>query len=319
MEDDKIIALYWARKEEAISETDRKYGSYCRSISFRILNDKEDSEECVNDTWLHTWNAIPPGKPEFLAGFLGKIVRNLSISKYRAGHAQKRGSGETQALLDELEECIPSGKSVEDEIEGRETAAAINRFLETLDAENASGKGGDCTVKKNEKLFDAIGQIDERYIAEALEPMCQESAGTSDENKAAMPKKGKLFFYRQRRTVAAAAALVICIGAAGIAQWRLHSEEPGPEMAAYDMTGLSAEDGIALQAEDAAAVTPDAGENQGAVADQNAVQGRMANNAETCLAEIYLEDAKVNSEKIKRRLGNRLYAGTFLRKRLGNC
>ena len=121
MEDDKIIALYWARKEEAISETDRKYGSYCRSISFRILNDKEDSEECVNDTWLHTWNAIPPGKPEFLAGFLGKIVRNLSISKYRAGHAQKRGSGETQALLDELEECIPSGKSVEDEIEGRET------------------------------------------------------------------------------------------------------------------------------------------------------------------------------------------------------
>ena len=101
MEDDKIIALYWARKEEAISETDRKYGSYCRSISFRILNDKEDSEECVNDTWLHTWNAIPPGKPEFLAGFLGKIVRNLSISKYRAGHAQKRGSGETQALLDE--------------------------------------------------------------------------------------------------------------------------------------------------------------------------------------------------------------------------
>ena len=122
MEDDKIIALYWARKEEAISETDRKYGSYCRSISFRILNDKEDSEECVNDTWLHTWNAIPPGKPEFLAGFLGKIVRNLSISKYRAGHAQKRGSGETQALLDELEECIPSGKSVEDEIEGRETA-----------------------------------------------------------------------------------------------------------------------------------------------------------------------------------------------------
>ena len=136
MEDDKIIALYWARKEEAISETDRKYGSYCRSISFRILNDKEDSEECVNDTWLHTWNAIPPGKPEFLAGFLGKIVRNLSISKYRAGHAQKRGSGETQALLDELEECIPSGKSVEDEIEGRETAAAINRFLETLDAES---------------------------------------------------------------------------------------------------------------------------------------------------------------------------------------
>ena len=72
MEDDKIIALYWARKEEAISETDRKYGSYCRSISFRILNDKEDSEECVNDTWLHTWNAIPPGNRNFWRDFWEK-------------------------------------------------------------------------------------------------------------------------------------------------------------------------------------------------------------------------------------------------------
>ena len=101
MEDSAIIDLYWAREERALSETDAKYGGYCRSIAHNILKNREDSEECVNDTWLHTWNAIPPGKPEFLAGFLGKIVRNLSISKYRAGHAQKRGSGETQALLDE--------------------------------------------------------------------------------------------------------------------------------------------------------------------------------------------------------------------------
>jgi len=137
MEDDKIIALYWARKEEAISETDRKYGSYCRSISFRILNDKEDSEECVNDTWLHTWNAIPPGKPEFLAGFLGKIVRNLSISKYRAGHAQKRGSGETQALLDELEECIPdTGRDMDETLEAKELGKQLNRFLGTLNPDD---------------------------------------------------------------------------------------------------------------------------------------------------------------------------------------
>ena len=158
-------------------------------------------------------------------------------------------------------------------------------------------------MKKNEKLFDAIGQIDERYIAEALEPMHLESAGTSDENKAAMPKKGKLFFYRQRRTVAAAAALVICIGAAGIAQWRLHSEEPGPEMAAYDMAGLSAEEGVALQAEDAAAVAPDADENQ-AAADQNVAQGRTVKDAETCFAEIYLEVATANSGKITWRIVN---------------
>lgn len=158
-------------------------------------------------------------------------------------------------------------------------------------------------MKKNEKLFNAIGQIDERYIAEALEPMHLESAGTSDENKAAMPKKGKLLFYRQRRTVAAAAALVICIGAAGIAQWRLHSEEPEPEMAAYDTAELSAEEGVALQAEDAAAVAPDANENQ-AAADQNAVQGRTVKDAETCFAEIYLEVATANSGKITWRIVN---------------
>lgn len=158
-------------------------------------------------------------------------------------------------------------------------------------------------MKKNEKLFNAIGQIDERYIAEALEPMHLESAGTSDENKAAMPKKGKQLFYRQRRTVAAAAALVICIGAAGIAQWRLHSEEPGPEMAAYDTAELSAEEGVALQAEDAAAVAPDADENQ-AAADQNAVQGRTVKDAETCFAEIYLEVATANSGKITWRIVN---------------
>ena len=160
-------------------------------------------------------------------------------------------------------------------------------------------------MKKNEKLFDAIGQIDERYIAEALEPMHQESAGTSEKNKAAMPKKGNLFFYRQRRTVAAAAALVICIGAAGIAQWRLHSEEPGPEMAVYDTTGLSAEEGVALQAGDEAAVAPDADENQAAAADQNVAQGRAVNNKETCFAEIYLEVATVNSGKITWRIVNK--------------
>lgn len=135
--------------------------------------------------------------------------------------------------------------------------------------------------------------------------MYQESVGTSNENKAAMPKKGKLFFYRQRRAVAAAAALVICIGAAGIAQWRLHSEEPGPEMAAYDMAGLSAEDGIALQAEDPAAVAPDADENPAAAADRNAAQGRTVKDAEICFAEIYLEVATANSGKITWRIVNK--------------
>lgn len=136
MEDGKIIDLYWARREEAITETDRKYGNYCRSISLHILRNEEDCEECVNDTWMRAWDTMPPKRPDYLSAFLAKIVRNLSISRYRLNHAQKRGSGETELLLMELEECLPSGKSVEEEIEGRETAAAINRFLAKLDAES---------------------------------------------------------------------------------------------------------------------------------------------------------------------------------------
>lgn len=135
MEDGKIIDLYWERREEAITETDRKYGNYCRSISIHILRNDEDCEECVNDTWMRAWDTMPPKRPDHLSAFLARIVRNLSISKYRMNHAQKRGSGETELLLMELEECLPSGKSVEEEIEGRETAAAIDRFLAELDAE----------------------------------------------------------------------------------------------------------------------------------------------------------------------------------------
>lgn len=136
MEDDKIIDLYWARQETAIMETDRKYGNYCRSISLHILKNQEDTEECVNDTWMRAWDTMPPKRPDFLGAFLGKIVRNLAISRYRMTHAQKRGSGEVDLLLMELEECLPSAKSVEEEIEGKETAAAISRFLYMVDEES---------------------------------------------------------------------------------------------------------------------------------------------------------------------------------------
>ena len=136
MEDEKIIDLYWTRQENAILETEKKYGSYCRSISFHILKNREDSEECVNDTWLRAWDSIPPKRPDFFAAFLGKIVRNLSISRYRMNHARKRGNGEVDLLLMELEECLPAGKSVEEEIESRETARAIDRFLYGEDEES---------------------------------------------------------------------------------------------------------------------------------------------------------------------------------------
>ena len=136
MEDAKIIDLYWARQEAAILETDKKYGNYCRSISLHILKNQEDCEECVNDTWLRAWDTMPPKRPDFLAAFLGKITRNLSISRYRLSHAQKRGGGEMDLLLLELEECLPSEKSVEEEIEGKETARSIDRFLYGIEEES---------------------------------------------------------------------------------------------------------------------------------------------------------------------------------------
>ena len=133
MEDTAIIALYWARKEEAIIQTDRKYGPMCRSLSYNILSDRQDSEECVNDTWHKAWDTMPPQRPESLRAYLGRIVRNLSISRLRERTAQKRGSG-LNLLWSELEECLPSPTRVDRELDAKELAAAISRWLRTLDA-----------------------------------------------------------------------------------------------------------------------------------------------------------------------------------------
>lgn len=106
MDDEALLALYWARSETAIPETAGKYGSYCYHISDTILHCREAAEECVNDTWLHTWNAIPPHR---LSTFLGKITRSLSLQRAISRSAQKRGGGEVPLALEELEGCIPSG------------------------------------------------------------------------------------------------------------------------------------------------------------------------------------------------------------------
>ena len=92
MEDSQIIDLYWARLEQAIQETDTKYGGYCRAIAHNILKSMEDSEECVSDTWLRAWNAMPPQRPSVLSAFLGRITRNLSLDRYKAARAEKRTS-----------------------------------------------------------------------------------------------------------------------------------------------------------------------------------------------------------------------------------
>ena len=130
MTDEQIIRLYFDRDQAAIAETDRKYGSYCYSIASNLLG-REDSEECVNDTYHAAWTHIPPEVPQSLKAFLGRIVRNLSISRFRRSHAQKRSSG-TDVLLSELEDCLPTPQTVETEADSRELSRLISSWLATL-------------------------------------------------------------------------------------------------------------------------------------------------------------------------------------------
>jgi RNA polymerase sigma factor (sigma-70 family) len=129
MEDSKIIDLYWARNENAISETAKKYSRYCHLISFNILHNTEDAEECVNDTYLNAWNAIPPKRPNCLATFLGKITRNLSLDKFKKHSAQKRGHGQMDLALSELDEVLPSATGVEQAIDEKELVKLLDEFL----------------------------------------------------------------------------------------------------------------------------------------------------------------------------------------------
>ncbi|MBE6994998.1 MAG: sigma-70 family RNA polymerase sigma factor [Ruminococcaceae bacterium] len=129
MDDREIIALYWARAEQAIAETDRRYGPYCRAIARRILPSPEDGEECVSDTWLKAWQTMPPQKPACLRAFLGRITRNLALNRLEALRADKRGGGESSLALEELGECVPAGGSVEQAVDERALAAVLDRFL----------------------------------------------------------------------------------------------------------------------------------------------------------------------------------------------
>ena len=99
MEDSAIVDLYWAREERALTESDGKYGGYCRRVAINILNNPEDAEECVNDTWLRAWHAMPPSRPSILGAFLGRITRNLSLDRYKHSRAEKRGGGQVQVAL----------------------------------------------------------------------------------------------------------------------------------------------------------------------------------------------------------------------------
>lgn len=132
MEDNKIVDLYWARSEQAIRETQSKYGRYCFSIASNILPLREDAEESVNDTYLAAWNVMPPSRPSVLSTFLGKLTRRISIDRWRSLSAGKRGGGTVDLALDELAQCIPGGNDPSAAVEARELARAVGRFLDTL-------------------------------------------------------------------------------------------------------------------------------------------------------------------------------------------
>ena len=132
MEDEKIIDLYFERNESAISETAEKYGNYLYKIAFNILSDNEDSEESVNDTYMSAWNTIPPEKPNVFSAFLSKITRYISLNRYRAGKAEKRGGGEIDTAFEEIEECVPDKSNIYDEIETKELAEIISDYLKKL-------------------------------------------------------------------------------------------------------------------------------------------------------------------------------------------
>lgn len=135
MEDDRIVDLYWARDERAIAESERKYGRLLRSVSYACLGNREDAEECANDTYLEAWDAMPTARPQFLGAFLSKITRRISIDRFRRDHRVKRGGME--ALTAELTDCLPdtSEPTPAEAYDAARTRDAINRFLAGLPAD----------------------------------------------------------------------------------------------------------------------------------------------------------------------------------------
>lgn len=128
MEDEEIVALYWARREAAIAESERKYGACCFSIALKVLGSPEDAQEALNDAWLHAWNAIPPERPTRLRPYFAKLVRNLAIDRWRRNNAEKRG-GQMALALEELSDLVSGAPLPQEQVEGKELERTIRVFL----------------------------------------------------------------------------------------------------------------------------------------------------------------------------------------------
>ena len=132
MDDKSIVDLYFSRDQEAITQTDKKYGHYCYRIAYNILTNKVDAEESVSDTYVAAWRAIPPRRPSVLSTFLGKITRHIAIDRWRERNASKRGGGEVPLALEELQDCVAGMQNVEMDYERKEIIKAYVKFLDAL-------------------------------------------------------------------------------------------------------------------------------------------------------------------------------------------
>ena len=137
LDDERIVALYWQREEKAIAETDRKYGKYLLTIAYNILHNDPDSEECLNDTYLGTWNAIPPAKPTLFQVFLSKIMRNTAVVRYKKNHAKSRVPSEMTVSLDELDGCIPYAPSVDEDYDVYRLSRLLSDYLRKMPEKRA--------------------------------------------------------------------------------------------------------------------------------------------------------------------------------------
>lgn len=157
MDDSQLIELYFARSELAVSETEKKYGAYCGTVASHILDSAEDAEECVNDTWLAAWNAIPPARPSSLGAFLAKLTRNISLDRLDRNMAQKRGGSITFAPLDELRECVGTNADAGEALDLALLGETVRRFVRSLPE-----RSGNVFVRRY-FFSDSVSEIAERY------------------------------------------------------------------------------------------------------------------------------------------------------------
>ena len=157
MKDEEILRLYRERSETALTETERQYGALCGTIARNILRNRQDAEECVNDTWRRAWNSIPPEEPRSLAAYLGRITRNLALNRLQKQNRLKRGGGEMTLIWEELGEMLPDRDTPEQHWERRAIAAALERFLRGLTPEER------ILFLRRYWYMDPVGDIAQRF------------------------------------------------------------------------------------------------------------------------------------------------------------